>query len=111
MRLWALIPIEGTVPLATTKNKALDRFRRASNCYHDLYNNGLCNRLSEFNRLFDVCAKSPRYYCYTASYGPAWRAEFYALIETKMDAIVLAAALEQGFLTEAAHMDVAASTF
>lgn len=43
-KLQTLIPDEGACSSATTKNKALDRFRRASNCYYDLYNNGLCNR-------------------------------------------------------------------
>lgn len=49
----SLVPAMGPVP-DPRKNKALERFRRASNCYYDLYNNGLDNRRQEFYRLFKI---------------------------------------------------------
>jgi len=51
--LATLIPPTGAVE-NPKKNKALEKFRRATNCYYDLYNNGLCNRRQEFYRLFEV---------------------------------------------------------
>ena len=50
--LQGLIPVIGEVPEGKTTNKALERFRRAQNCYYDLYNNGLINRAREFSTLF-----------------------------------------------------------
>ena len=52
--LQGLIPAIGEVPEGKTTNKALERFRRAQNCYYDLYNNGLCNRAREFSTLFRI---------------------------------------------------------
>ena len=52
--LQRLIPAVGEVPEGKTTNKALERFRRAQNCYYDLYNNGLCNRAREFSTLFRI---------------------------------------------------------
>lgn len=49
--LYKLVPAEGEVPDADT-NPALEKFRIASNCYYDLYNNGLCNRWEEFEEVF-----------------------------------------------------------
>ena len=49
--LQKLIPAEGPVANAK-KNRALEKFRKASNCYYDLYNNGLCNRATEFRGVF-----------------------------------------------------------
>lgn len=110
-KLQTLIPDEGACSSATTKNKALDRFRRASNCYYDLYNNGLCNRAREFNGLFNIDAKSRRY-CFTSQHGyTKWYSEFYAAIEVIMDRFVLAAAIEQGLITEVAHVEIAELTF
>jgi hypothetical protein len=52
--LQGLLPAIGEVPEGKTTNKALERFRRAQNCYYDLYNNGLCNRAREFSTLFRI---------------------------------------------------------
>ena len=46
-----LVPDKGEVKDAE-KNPALETFRVASNCYYDLYNNGLCNRWEEFEQVF-----------------------------------------------------------
>ncbi len=83
-KLEALIPKEGEVP-DPTKNKALEKFRKASNCYYDLFNNGLCNRAAEFRQVFGFggthIAKSRDYHS--------------DKLECKMDEIILAAAVEQ----------------
>jgi hypothetical protein len=49
-----LLPIFGVVEDAKGANKHLETFRRAVNCYYDVYNNGLCNRAREFSTLFKI---------------------------------------------------------
>ncbi len=39
-----MVPLTGPCEKRFTKNKALDRFRRAQNVVHDIFNNGLMNR-------------------------------------------------------------------
>ena len=43
-KLSGLIPDSGSVK-NTSKNRKLEKYRKACNCYYDLYNNGLCNVL------------------------------------------------------------------
>ncbi len=50
-RLQKLIPVEGEVP-NHEQNRALETLRKAANCYYDLFNNGLCNRATEFRSVF-----------------------------------------------------------
>lgn len=52
-KLHKLVPPIGEVVNADD-NPALERFRKASNCYYDLYNNGLCNRQHEFEEIFGI---------------------------------------------------------
>lgn len=82
--LFKLIPAEGSVP-EPKKNKCLEKLRKASNCYYDLFNNGLCNRATEFRTVF--------------GFGGTWiskeRFPFCEKLERKMDEIILAAAQEQ----------------
>ena len=47
-----LIPLQGRVPHSRSKNKALEKFRVASNLAYDLFNNGLGNRRSQFQGFF-----------------------------------------------------------
>jgi len=49
-----LLPAIGEVEGGQGANKHLEAFRRAVNCYYDLYNNGLCNRAREFSTLFKI---------------------------------------------------------
>lgn len=90
--LMKLIPSEGSVA-EPKKNKALEKFRIASNCYYDLYNNGLCNRASEFYSIFKV---SSRTYRRTYGYGRSFSGALYEKTEIAMDRIIEAAAVEQG---------------
>ena len=48
------VPVFGSATNAKTSNKHLEKFRKASNCYYDLYNNGLGNRAREFSTLFRI---------------------------------------------------------
>jgi hypothetical protein len=87
--LRAMVPTEGEV-VNPKKNKALERFRRASNCYYDLYNNGLCNRAAEFRNVF--CFSAVRMRTCDGDFRDA------CLVKTEevMDHIIEAAAVEQG---------------
>lgn len=87
-QLQALIPLEGACPDANGRNKHLDRFRRAANCYYDLYNNLLCNRADEFFNLFGFGA-GPR----AKKIG---NEEFEFKVDALMDAFILTAVKEQG---------------
>ena len=87
----ALIPDAGEVN-EPRKNKALEKFRVASNCYYDLYNNGLCNRASEFRRVFGI--PSTKYWEKVGHYS-RFVDELYVLTEKVMDEIILNAVKEQ----------------
>lgn len=86
----AMIPMTGSVD-QPRKNKKLEKYRRAVNCYYDLYNNGLCNRRGEFARVIGV----------TPSHYRIWRSGdfhpgFFSAVESAMDVIIRDAAVEQG---------------
>lgn len=104
--LQELIPSSGEVPEGKTTNKALERFRRAQNCYYDLYNNGLCNRAREFSILFRVSGV-PREI--KKNYGTNFLVSSLTegAIENKMDGFILDAYREQVALGK---MDVRETT-
>lgn len=83
-----LIPDSGSVP-DPRKNPKLERFRKACNCYHDLYNNGLCNAMSEFRKVFGIAASHYRLRRYEFSQT------LYDLVEKTMDEIIVEAFEEQ----------------
>ena len=56
MELNDRVPFHGPCELKYTKNKRLDRFRRAQNVIHDIFNNGLAN-LGREAKMFGI----PRY--------------------------------------------------
>lgn len=87
-----LIPASGECPNSRGKNKMLDRFRRAVNCYYDLNNNGLINRKDEFRPLFGF---SLRDFKINGRYNFE-AIERSGVVEAKMDEFILAAAKEQG---------------
>jgi len=45
------VPFQGECEKRYTKNKKLDRFRRAQNVVHDIFNNGLINRYRELRTI------------------------------------------------------------
>jgi hypothetical protein len=92
--LVALIPAMGEVSDALGRNKHLEAFRRAVNCYYDLYNNGLCNRAREFSAVFKIVGvakeiKARRWMDSMLTTGTQER------IEDKMGQFILAAYMEQ----------------
>lgn len=91
--LHEMIPASGPV-LNPRANPMLERFRKAVNCYYDLYNNGLCNRAASFSRLFGLKVSEYRF----RRLRGGWHIDqhLYAAVEPRMDAIVRAAADEQG---------------
>ena len=51
-RLNNLLPIEGRVEYSQSKNKNLEKFRKAQNAMYDLFNNGLCNKSRLFKDIY-----------------------------------------------------------
>lgn len=47
-QLFERVPMQGRCEFPNSKNKKLDRFRRALNVIHDLFNNGLGNRRDQW---------------------------------------------------------------
>lgn len=90
------IPAEGSVADAK-KNPALEKFRKAVNCYYDLYNNGLCNRAAQFAKIFGIATSQYKYResRYNYGYNFEFAQTMYDRTEEAMDAIILAAAAEQ----------------
>lgn len=90
-KLSALVPFEGECPSDKPK---LERFRKASNAYYNLYNNGL---VSDFSRIFKVHGSTlvPR-----SRFAPTPKDEVTTPViqqaEEVMDRIVIAAAKEAG---------------
>jgi hypothetical protein len=89
MKLQDLIPGSGPVE-SPRKNKALEKLRKATNCYYDLYNNGLYNRARQFYQIFKIPAMEYR----MGRYG--FSEYLYNELEAKMDEIIENAAIEQG---------------
>ena len=90
-----LIPVEGSVDKPRSTNKKLEKFRKASNCYHDLFNNGLGNCAQEFRQVFGFASSPHKRRSFR---GTSFSPSFYDKVEERMDEIVLAAALEQGIV-------------
>ena len=89
------IPVMGEI--AGSKNRKLEKFRKASNAYYDIFNNGGCNRGAQIRGIFGfgmttmsevVRGKYGKYRTYH------WDA-IHAIVEPIMDQIILAAAKEQ----------------
>jgi hypothetical protein len=97
-QLHKLIPTEGSVA-NPRKNAALERFRKASNCYYDLYNNGLCNRAAEFRKVFGIQPSR-----YKIGYGD-YSDHLYLQVEMCMNEIIMAAAREQGIALVVSTID------
>ena len=90
--LQPLIPAADAVPNADA-NPALEKFRVASNCYYDLYNNGLCNRAAEFRKVFGFSAL--KLMTRHRGLGRALTQKVIDRTEKRMDEIILAAHAEQ----------------
>jgi hypothetical protein len=92
-RLEKMVPTSGEVPLPEV-NKALEHFRKASNAYYDIFNNGGCNRAAEIRKIFGVALSKFRT-------GPRGWLDFDAIklkVDPVMDQIIIAAGIEQGII-------------
>lgn len=101
-KLQDLIPAEGAV-VNPRKNRALEKLRKAQNCYYDLYNNGLCNRAREFTSVFGFSANNYSYTTVQYYAGRPYKHKkigdmAYVRAENIMNDIIAAAAKEQGIL-------------
>lgn len=92
--LQALLPVFGEVDKGKTTNKALERFRKAQNCYYDLYNNGLCNRAREFSTVFRI-AGVPREIKQNYGYNHLVSSATEDAIDRRMDELIMDAYREQ----------------
>ena len=97
-----LIPAAGKVANPMSKNKHLEKFRRAQNAAYDFFNNGLCNKRGLFVSIF---AQNESYYIdkwniptqssfryFTRDSWDMWEDQ----IERILTPIIIAAAKEQG---------------
>ena len=101
-KLNELIPAAGKVANPMSKNKHLEKFRRAQNAAYDFFNNGLCNKRGLFVSIF---AENESYYIdkwniptmnsfryFTRDSWDMWEDN----IERILTPIIIAAAKEQG---------------
>ena len=87
-----LLPLEGRCEFPNSKNKALDKFRRAQNAAYDLFNNGLGNKRTLFKSIFgwSVGVRDTSYA--TKMQWSMWEDR----VEEVLTPIMLEAAKEQG---------------
>lgn len=88
-KLNALIPASGSVA-RPAKNKNLEKFRKASNAYYDIFNNGGMNRGISIAKIFGINVRHYRY-----GNSTDWN-RIHTKVEPIMDQIIQAAAWEQG---------------
>jgi hypothetical protein len=97
-KLDALIPSQGKV-VKPRINKALEKYRKASQAYYDLYNNGLYNRAREFREVFGI-SSSKYIFKRPNGRGTDFTQELVTLTESAMDKIVDLACIEQNIKSE-----------
>lgn len=96
VQLEKLIPMSGDIK--GSKNRQLERLRKASNAYYDIFNNGGCNRMrsiskfygTEVTHLLNMMWKDRRYF----NYLDGWN-KIHAVVEPIIDEMILVAAKEQ----------------
>ena len=91
-----LVPVMGEIK--GSKNKELERFRKATNAYYDIFNNGGINRGRSIGKIFE----GAMFYLkerqrFSHSDRSIWD-RIHMITEPKMDAIILTAAKEQGLV-------------
>ncbi len=89
-KLDELIPFEGRCEFPNSKNKHLDKFRRAQNAAYDLFNNGLCNKKALFKNIYGFAPSVPSWA--TKQMWNQWSDR----VEEVLTPIIIAAAKEQG---------------
>ena len=86
-----LIPAAGKCEFSQSKNKHLDKFRRASNAAYDLFNNGICNKRGLFNNIYGFAPTQRDVYYSNKDTWSHWE----DMVEKVMTPIIQAAAKEQ----------------
>ena len=89
-KLDELIPFEGRCENPMSKNKHLEKFRRAQNAAYDLFNNGLWNKKALFKNIYGVAPSVPSWT--TKEMWNQWSDR----VEEVLTPIIIAAAKEQG---------------
>ena len=87
-------PATGECELKYTKNKALERFRRAQNVVYDIFNNGLMNRGKQLKILGLKKHRMPL----PDQYGLGNWDRIEEMVEEKFTPIIFEAAKEQGLV-------------
>lgn len=88
------LPFQGRVEKSRSTNKQLDKFRRAQNLLHDLFNNSLMNKRAEFQRFFGFVPINTSQYSYPVT-ADRWTQVENEMSELMID-IIFDAAYEQG---------------
>ena len=87
-----LLPLMGRCEFPNSKNKALDKFRRAQNAAYDLFTNGLCNQRALFKNIFGWApTQSSVHYASNITWN-----DWENAVEEVLTPIMLEAAKEQG---------------
>ena len=94
--LQALIPSSGACDKPRGANRNLEKLRKAINCYYDLYNNGLCNRATQFYQVFGISSSHHKY----GTRSPRFAQAMYDEVEVAMNKFVGRAAIEQNIHTK-----------
>lgn len=101
------VPFEGACEFPRSKNKKLDKFRRAQNVVYDLFNNGLMNRRGQWKQTMGISI--PIAGC-REQYHIRQDADYWDRIERRvaptMRGIILDAAEEQGIKFEPTFLDL-----
>ena len=87
-----LLPLMGRCEFPNSKNKALDKFRRAQNAAYDLFNNGLGNQRALFKTIFGWAPTQSSTHYATSITWSDWEDR----VEEVLTPIMLEAAREQG---------------
>lgn len=90
------LPMMGKVQKSRSSNKQLDKFRRAQNLLHDLFNNALMNRRAEFQRFFGFVPINTSRYAYPVS-AERWTQVSNEMSEHMIE-IIFDASSEQGLI-------------
>ena len=91
-KLDELIPMQGRCESPMSKNKHLEKFRRAQNAAYDLFNNGLCNKRGLFVSVFGDAPTQKSVNTFTKVSWEMWEDR----VEKMLTPMIIAAAKEQG---------------
>ena len=87
-----LIPASGRCENPMSKNKHLEKFRKAQNAAYDFFNNGLCNKRGLFVSVFGIAPTQKATFYFTKTQWQFWEDR----VEEILTPIILDAAREQG---------------